>query len=484
MKIAPALTCTFALFLTAPAFGQTTVPNAGLKYIQTITIPNLTSTGSTQANFDIFGFNPETRIMYYADRVNKGIVAIDTRTNTYLGVVPVPGNPTGVNGALVATALQQLVVTDGKTNVFVYDLRIPGNPPDAYALPSIGGNTDALDYDPLNHTVYVINGTAPYYITGINLLSKSITTQFQLPGSPELLKFNPVDGLIYQVITDGDNQNKGAGLMVYDPVANVQRALYPSKCTPHGIGIDPVTNTALLGCGTNEAQVLMSLQDGSILKTFPDVTGTDLLDYNPNNRRFYTGSNSKATTSGCPSDTSGTTFPIIGVIDAKGPASAGFGQLIGVQCGGRSLKLGVDPIQNFVYTGVRQYPADPASQTTGVVGIAVFQDTAPPAQPLTNQTQAKLTAMGSSGVGGSVLMRMEGRIVRLDASLTGVAGKVATVAVATTVGNESVECSIDYKSGDAACNGNLLGDPMVGGSVLIGVDGAPAARGTVATLSN
>jgi hypothetical protein len=119
-----------------------------------------------------------------------------------------------------------------------------------------------------------------------------------------------------------------------------------------------------------------------------------------------------------------------------------------------------------------------------VVGIAVFQDPAPPAQPLTTQTRAAITSIGSSGVSGSVLMRLEGRAVRLDATLQGITGKLGTVVVATTVGNESVECSIDYTSGNASCNGNLLGDPMVGGPVLVGIDGAPAAHGTVAPVSN
>jgi hypothetical protein len=464
------------LFVAADALPQT-APKAGLIYLQTIPIPNLTSTGTTQANFDIFGFNPVTRIMYYADRVNQGIVGIDTKTNAVISTTPVPSKPTGINGVVIAPALQQMIITDGQTHVYVYDLRTPGTGPDSYTLPSVGGNTDALDYDPINHTVYVINGTAPYYLTGIDLLRKTISSQFVLPGSPELLKFSPVDGKIYQVITDNDHANKGAGLMVYDPSTNKQVALYPSNCTPHGIGIDPVANTALLGCGTTEPQTLFNLQTGAILKTFPDITGTDLLDYNPNTRRFYTGSSSKATNSGCPSDNTGATWPIIGVIDGKS------GTEVGVTCGGRSLKPGVDPIQNFVYLGVRQYPADPNSLTTGATGVSVFYDPAGPAQPLTTKTSATITAIpGAGGVNGSVAMNLVGRTMHLDASLRGVTGRTATVVVATSVGNESVECSID-SAGNAVCNGTLFGDPMIAGPVLIGVDGVPVANGKV-TLIN
>ena len=362
MKHIAALVCASALtpFLM---LAQSSSYNAGLVYLQTIQVPTWTNTGATQGNFDIFGFNPQTRIMYLADRTNTGITAINTRTNSVVGVLAVPGNPS-VNGALIASDLQQLVVTDGLSNVFVYDLRVPTAAPDKYVLPNVKGGTDALDYDPLNQTVYVINGTAPYYITGIDLAYKTVSTQLALPGSPELTKFNPVDGLIYQVINDGDNASKGAAVVAYDPAANSIKASYPTPgCAPHGFDIDPVTNTGLVGCGTDQAQLLMSLRDGSILKSFPDVTGTDLLAYNPNNRRFYTGSGSNVSTaSGCPAD-SNKTFPLIGVFDPAGP-----GKLVGVACTGRSGKgPGIDPIQNFIYVATRQYPVGvaPKIETTG-----------------------------------------------------------------------------------------------------------------------
>ena len=65
------------LSLTATSWGQT-VPNAGLQYVENVLIPNWTTSGSTQANFDLFYFNPATRIMYVADRTNHSVTAIDT----------------------------------------------------------------------------------------------------------------------------------------------------------------------------------------------------------------------------------------------------------------------------------------------------------------------------------------------------------------------------------------------------------------------
>src|SRR5262249_25351099 len=136
------------------AVAQITTPNAGLRFLQNLLEPNWTTSGPTQANSDLFSFNPQTRIMYFADRVNHGVSAIDTRTNTFLGTTVPPACETGSScpsGVLVVPDLQKLVATDRRTTVFVYDLRVPG-PPAMIMAPS---GCDELDYDPLNHRIYV-----------------------------------------------------------------------------------------------------------------------------------------------------------------------------------------------------------------------------------------------------------------------------------------------------------------------------------------
>jgi hypothetical protein len=462
--------CALPLILGANA----QVNNSPLVYIETIAVPTWTNSGATQQNSDILAFNPLTHILYMADRANHSVDAFDTHSDTIVGVMPIPGSPS-TNGALIAPDLQQLVVTDGKSNVYVYDLRLPGSSgPDTYTLPNIGGGTDALDYDPLNHTVYVINGTAPYYITGIDLVRKTIASQYKLPGSPELMRFNPVDGLIYQVITDGDNKNAGAGVAAYDPVANMLKPTYLTpNCVPHGIEIDAVTDTALLGCGTNQGQTLMDLKTGKVLMQFAEVTGSDLISYNPNTRRFYTGSASNVSTAaGCPADSTGA-YPVIGVFDAKGPATAGYGELIGAQCSGRNTKgPGIDPLQNLIYVATRQFPVDSGSATTGQPGLLVFWDPSGPTQPATTYTQATLGSLGS------VTMAPRGRAIHVHAMLTPASGRVAIVNITTTVGNEVASCGI-VQTGPTICDADLVGDPLIGGSALLGVDGAPVAQGTI-----
>jgi DNA-binding beta-propeller fold protein YncE len=60
-------------------------PHAGLDYLQNITIPGWSNSGSTQANFDPFAFNPVNHTMYVADRTNHGVFAIDTHSNEFVG---------------------------------------------------------------------------------------------------------------------------------------------------------------------------------------------------------------------------------------------------------------------------------------------------------------------------------------------------------------------------------------------------------------
>jgi hypothetical protein len=252
------------------------------------------------------------------------------------------------------------------------------------------------------------------------------------------------------------------------------------NCVPHGIEIDSISNVALLGCGTNQGQVMMNLKDGSIMKTFTDVTGSDLLAWNPNNRRFYTGSaGNVATTSACPADST-KAVPIVGVIDAIGSGGTPAPRLDGVVCVGRNGKtLGVDPFDNLLFVAIRQYPVDPANAASGQTGVMTLWDPAPAAQPLTAVTQAVLSPVGGSAAAGTVRTLLAGRRIHLGVAPTGVTGTSALVVITTTIGNETIPCAVDNANKKAVCSGTLLGDPMVGGSVTLAVDGAPVARGLI-----
>jgi len=483
------------LLLGALAWGQ--LPNGGVTFSQNITIPGWGATGSAgNANVDLMGYNPVTRMMYLADKKNSKIDVIDTHTNVVVGQVPIPpasvytAPPTGPNGVLVAVNLQQLVITDGLQSVYVWDLRAPQAQPDVYTFPvTLGTDTDGIAYDPVNQTVYVVTDNPPEYLIGINLAYKKVVAQIPLPVSSDLITWNSIDGKVYIAAEDGDgtDSNAAAGVYAYDPASGSSGSVklvtkIGPPCPGHGIDIDPISNIAVMGCfgGTNDiGDVVVNLTTGAPLPSLTDVGGTDAVVYSPNLRRFYiSGALGTATTSGCPKGT-GPFTPVMGIADGV------TGKLDGVACIGGGHIVGVDPITNDVYVPVSQYPADPNSGSTGVNGVLVFRDTTAPAQSPVTQAQATLTGVAASAATGTVQMSVLGRRMHATASPTGLpAGSVAAwLTVPTTVTNEWLACAVNAANLSAICSEDLLGDPLIGGTVTFSVDmgqgGIAAARGTV-----
>jgi DNA-binding beta-propeller fold protein YncE len=468
----------FIAFSGRPLLGQAAAPNAGLDLLGVIPIPNWTTSGQTQANYDLFSFNPYTRIMYVADRVNHGATAIDTRTNAVLGTVSPPGCDTGTqcpSGVLVVPDLQKLVLTDRRTSVFIYDLVLPG-PPVTITVPN---GADELDYDPLHHRIYVANTSAPFFLTGIDLAGAAANTvvgQIPLPGSPEQPRFNPVNGLIYQNIAEDK-----PGVAVIDPTqgdAGEIVQLFPvPDCGPTGIDIDPVTNRAVVGCGGSNSLVSIELNDGAIRARFPQVTGADVGYFNPNLRRWYMAAGNNRGGVDCPQDTTGS-FPVVGVFAAAARFFEGPG-LVGVQCAGRnSHGLGVDPFENNIYVGARQFPADPKSPDTGQAGVLAFHDPATLTQETPRRSSAVLSARNDNGASGIVRFELQGRTMRVEGRAQDLPDATPVLLnVTTTIGNEVVSCTND--GGTAACRGTLLGDPLIGGVVLLAAGGTPAAQGRI-----
>src|SRR5258705_7490132 len=476
----------------------TSTPLAGLEQVTLIPIPTWTTSGATQASTDIFSFDPSTHTMYFADRVNKGVSVIDTETNTYLGTIVVPGcDGTGScpSGVLVAPDLHKLVVTDrligaGPTlkdlnHIFIFDLKLGQfTPPDGLSLPS-GQDSDELEYDPLNHRAYVANTKAPFFLTVVDLITNTIVDQIPLPSNPEQPRFNPVDGMIYQTIPDDGGTIPTGGpndfVLRIDPqktgaAAIVAKFAPPAGCAVRGIDVDALTNTAIIGCALGAPQFQMDLSNGAILAEFPDVTGTDTLYFNANLRRWYTAS-SNNTNSGvqCPQDTTGV-FPVVGVFEVH--AKAKKATVVGAECSGRNGHgIGVDPINNQIYVGARQFPADPKNPDSGKPGVLVFHDPANLAQPeLVSQAHANLASLAGQQGNGIVFIGdnhiVRGRIANLPSD------KSTVLNITTTIGNEVVSC--DTSGGNATCAGVLRGEALINGVVFLATDGTPLASGTIA----
>jgi hypothetical protein len=444
--------------------------------------------------------------MYVTDRINNGVDAIDTTTNTVIGRIPVPPcqdyNANGgaglqcPSGVQVAPDLRKLIVTDRVANptaanptatsrIWIYDISGTATPQAPIASPAIGqgGNSgDELDYDPVNRRAYVANTAGNFFVTVVDMVANTILGQIPMPANLEQPRFNPVDGMIYQVVS-GNNT-----LVKIDPTVDgfgaIIQSVNPSGCgasdTLRGLDIDPLTNTGLLGCTRNSAtsgnpQLLLDMTTLNVIAQFPQIQATDTLAFNNNTRRWYEGgsSNTNAGTPGqpgCPSDNTRTAFPVVGVFDV-GTVGNPTNVAVSAACSGRGAhSLGVDTIGNNVYVPAPQFPADPSSTTTGQSGVVVFHD------PTPGQTQG--AANVTLGNNGSVSFTPAGTGATVQGTLTGLAaGATVRLVVATTVGNEVVSCTVTGTT--ATCNGTLIGAPIAGAPVLLSSNGAILASGKV-----
>ena len=277
----------------------------------------------TNASFDLLSYDPVRQIMYSADRPNHAVDVIDTKTNTLLGFIPLPNNcnvggtscPSGVQ---VAPDIRKLVVTDRGTGaagggVYVYDLTASALP---QAPQAVGGTfqfaTDELNYDPLNHRVYVNNTTntgdplGRYFMTVIDIQTGTVIGQIPIASganSPEQPRFDPKDGFIYT--TTGGNStllriNPNFVLDPTNPANNlgaIVKTIQLPGCSPAGFDINPVDNLGLLGCNPGAPngfpQELINLNNDSIVRVIPGITATDVLAFDPSLRRTSSASNGR-----------------------------------------------------------------------------------------------------------------------------------------------------------------------------------------------
>jgi PEP-CTERM motif len=403
----------FALF--SLVFSFRSVSAASISLIAEIPIPgwNITANPTpppplnTNASFDLLSFDPNRQIMYSADRPNRGVDVIDTRTNTLLGIIPVPlqsGGTSNPSGVQVNPDLRQLVVTDRGTGaagggVYIYDLTasaMPSAPVKTLLLPNALA-TDELNYDPNNKRVYVNNTTntgdplGRYFMTVVDVNPASANfgkSLGQIPiaqgaNSPEQPRFDPKDGFIYTTTGGNSTLLRIDPNFVLDPtnpannVGAIVKTINLPGCSPAGFDVNPATNVGLLGCNPGAPngfpQELINLNTDSIVRQIPGITATDVLAFDPSLDEWFTASQNLIVSNGCPaSQANAAQFPQVGGILENNPG-------LQVACSGQGAHgLGVDPIHNFIYVPVGIFPSNGSAGLNSFVGILVFQATAVP----------------------------------------------------------------------------------------------------------
>ena len=415
MKSTVRISCILFLAFLFLGFGFTSARASSISLIAQIPIPGWNVTANptppppllTNASFDLLSFDPVRQIMYSADRPNRSVDVIDTKTNTLLGFIPVPqqsGGTSNPSGVQVNPDLRQLVVTDRGTGaagggVYIYDLTasaMPSAPVKTLLLPNALA-TDELNYDPNNKRVYVNNTTntgdplGRYFMTVVDVNPASANfgkSLGQIPiaqgaNSPEQPRFDPKDGFIYTTTGGNSTLLRIDPNFVLDPtnpannVGAIVKTINLPGCSPAGFDVNPATNVGLLGCNPGAPngfpQELINLNTDSIVRQIPGITATDVLAFDPSLDEWFTASQNLIVSNGCPaSQANAAQFPQVGGILENNPA-------LQVACSGQGAHgLGVDPIHNFIYVPVGIFPSNGSAGLNSFVGILVFQATAVP----------------------------------------------------------------------------------------------------------
>lgn len=490
-----------------PRFGYTSsvlaqaTPNvpvglAGLQQLANIGVSGWSATNPP--SFDVQSFDPVQNIMYVAARnpagptignSGPGLLAIDTTTNTLRGILPVPdcdavnaqrGSFACPSGSQVMPELRKVAVTSrgdaGQSWVEIFD--IAASPTAApllskITLPNNQGQSDELDWDPVNRRLYVSNTGGALFVAVIDgvtnqLLGQIPVAPFGCTATEEQTRFDPADGFIYQPCASDSlllriDPNAGA----FGAVVSVWR----TPCASNGIDVNPETNQALIGCNPGP-QAVVDLNAPNtlatppvpipVVATFPQDTASDGLRFNNNTLRWYSGSSGNTNLGvPCPaSQVNPAQLPVLGVFQA-GLSAATTPSIVGVQCTANGAHtVGIDPIRDQVYV--------PAG--IPVNAIMVFKDNTP--------GQAGGASSATLGNNGSVSFTPNGTGASVLATLTNLNGGTNVwLVVVTTVGNEVVNCTLVLTGG--TCQGTLVGTPIAGAPVLLARNGAILARGTV-----
>ncbi len=346
--------------------------------IATIAVP-----GQPLSVFDIGFADAKLPLYYLADRSNAALDIFDTRTNTVAaqigGFVGVKSTDGVINNGISGPDGVQVVgsgeiwVGDGDSTVKVVDLyseKIVDTI--STALPNTATadltRADEMAYDPKDHILVVANNAAsPPFITFIStnpndrhVLGHIVYTA---AAGVEASVYDPSNGLFDVNLTQfGTDVNSGA-ISVVNPRLQSEVAEYPvANCNGAGIALGPKHNL-LVGCSLTNNSQIFSTQNGTLLATIPQVSGSDEIWFNPGDNKFYLAARGNSPAAG---------GPVLGVIDAL---TNKFVTNISTSASAHSVS--VESRNNHIFVPFGPTPSDPSCTNGCIVVYAGKQASSP-----------------------------------------------------------------------------------------------------------
>ena len=298
-----------------------------------------TCAGDKLVVFDIAWEDAASQRFYLADRTNKAVDVIDTRSNTYVKQIQKglfkgftgKNDTSGPDGVVVSG--HWLFVTDAPSTVWSIDLRTDTVADVVKTDPASLNRTDELAYDPEHGVILAVNNAdSPPFATLIRvnkqtgkfiLPTQRVTFGFATNGAEQPI-WNPHTGTFFVSIPEVNGPGDGSGPdgAVAEVTLSGNVSLLPvDHCQPAGLTLGP-DHQMLLGCSETfdsagnhwdpahptpnptPKQVIMNFRNGNTTNVF-GVGGSDEVWFNPGDGRYYTGSRNNPQA------------PALGVIDAE-----------------------------------------------------------------------------------------------------------------------------------------------------------------------
>lgn len=335
-----------------------------------IAIPNVTA--STGFAYDGSYVDVGRHLYYLGDRTTRGIDIVDIPSaksiaqipNIFVGQVMASGkldnNVSGPN-ALEMVGPKELWVGDGDSTIKIVDM---AQRKLVATIPTGGkARTDFVVYDPDHRVVIATNkNDSPPFVSFVDPQSRKIIAKLEF-------RAKQLDGVVYDPVhkrflmsVGATAENPYGEVDAIDPVQHTVVARYPtSECFPAGLALGP-SEHLLVGCsgdaiaaGFKAKTMIMDAGNGTILRTIPEVGGSNYVAYNPGDKRFYLGA--RDMTADGTKATKKT--PVLGIIDA---VSMSFVE--NVAAAPNCKAVAVDPTTNQIYM--------PLTASTSGAGIGVF----------------------------------------------------------------------------------------------------------------
>ncbi|SHK95910.1 YncE family protein [Paraburkholderia terricola] len=267
------------------------------KLVANIAVPNASS---PSFSFDI-GY-VEAGTYFLADRNNKAVDVVDTKSNTLVAQIPGPftgagatTNESGPDGIVGITGTSTIYVGDvGSVKVIDTAARKTVN---TIAINTSGSRVDEGCYDPDDHLVmYASPGESPPFVTFVSTLTQKVVVTLPFNGSSglEACTYDPASKS-FLINNDGTTANPDGELDVIAASSaaagnpSVGKSFALGKCAPTGIVLGP-NNDVLVGCDPSAGDPLITLildrTSGEIRASLP-FGGVDQVGYDPASNRYF-----------------------------------------------------------------------------------------------------------------------------------------------------------------------------------------------------